>query len=339
MRLSRFMAVGLLFVILTVALMPVAAQDGEVLTVYSGRTESLIQPILDRFTADTGVRVEVRYGSTAEMANLILEEGANSPADVFIAQDAGALGAVANAGLLAPLPNDVLERVPAPFRSPDGLWVGISGRARVLVYNPVLLEEMGLQLPDSIFDLTGSDWNGLIGWAPTNGSLQANVTAMRVLVGDDETRAWLEGIVANSPQTYEGNTQVVQAVIDGEVAVGLVNHYYIFRFLAEDPEAPVALHFFPGGDPGALINVAGGAVVASSTQQGLAQRLLLYLLGTDAQTYFAESTFEYPLVAGVPVNVDLPPLESIEAPDIDLTNLDDLQGTLDMIEASGALDG
>jgi iron(III) transport system substrate-binding protein len=326
------------FMLLGVPFAPVAAQD-EVLTVYSGRSESLIGPILQRFTQDTGIQVQVLYGDTAAVANQILEEGDNSPADVYIAQDAGALGALAKAGRLAVLPNDIMERVENPtYKSPDNLWVGLSARARVLVYNPDSLAAAGLELPASMLDLTGPEWRGLVGWAPTNASFQAHVTAMRVLLGDEAAQAWLAGMVANEPAAYSGNTQVVEAVINGEVPVGLVNHYYLHRFLAEDPTITTANYHFPDGDIGALVNIAGVGVLNTSDQPGLAQRLILYLLGREAQAYFAVETYEYPLVAGVEPSVELTPLSAIEVPDIDLSNLDDLEMTLEMIEASGALD-
>ncbi|MGJ3240739.1 MAG: iron ABC transporter substrate-binding protein [Anaerolineae bacterium] len=324
---------------LGLALVPAVAQEGdETLTVYVGRGESLMGPILEQFSADTGVQLEILYGDTAGLASQIIEEGANSPADVYIAQDGGALGALAQADLLDPLPADLLERVPAQFQSPDGLWVGLSGRARVLVYNPELVEEAGVPFPESILDLTDDTYAGLVGWAPTNGSFQSNVTAMRELLGDDVTAEWLAGMVDNDTGTYNNNTAIHQAVIDGEVLFGISNHYYMFRFLADDPDAPLAHYFFPGGDAGSLINIAGGAVLANSDQPGLAQRLLLYMLGTPAQTYFSDSTFEYPMIDDIPVNDRLVPLSEIEAPDIDLSDLSDLQGTIDMIENSGALD-
>jgi iron(III) transport system substrate-binding protein len=338
MRFVRFAV----FLLLTVLVLPISAQDvaqvslsGETLTVYSGRSEDLIAPILQQFTAETGVQVEVRYGSTAEMAAVILEEGDNSPADVYIAQDAGALGALAQEGRLLALPSDILTRVPAEFRSSDGLWVGLSGRARVLVYNTEILTEA--DLPASILDLANPEWAGRIGWAPTNGSLQAHITAMRLLLGDDAVRAWLEALVANGAVTYEGNTPVVQAVIDGEVQVGLVNHYYLYGFLADNPDVPAANYFFPGGDPGALVNVAGAGVVSTSDQPGLAQRLILYLLGNTAQEYFAAETFEYPLVAGIEPSVELRPLSEIEVPMLDLSDLSDLQATLDLLSETGAI--
>ncbi len=324
---------------LMLAMMPAGAQDDDVLTVYSGRNESLIGPILDQFMEDSGMAIETLYGGTSAVANQILTEGDKSPADVFIAQDGGALGALAAAEMLLALPEATLERVADPaFTSPDALWAGLSGRARVLVYNPEILEELGLDLPESILDLTDDIWRGHVGWAPTNASFVANVTAMRVLLGEDETAEWLAGMLANGVQAYPKNTPIVQAVIDGEVAVGLVNHYYLFRFLAEDPDISATLHFFPGGDLGSLINVAGAAILKTSDQPELALALVDYLLSDVAQTYFAEATYEYPLVADVEPAVDLPALADIEAPAIDLSDLDDLQGTLEMIEESGALD-
>jgi iron(III) transport system substrate-binding protein len=332
---------SLVALILLIAL-PVSAQDagqvplsGETLTVYSGRSESLIAPILQQFTDETGIQVQVRYGNTAEMAAVILEEGDNSPADVYIAQDAGALGALAQEGRLMPLPSDILARVPAEFRSDDGLWVGLSGRARVLVYNTELLNEE--DLPASILDLANPEWAGRVGWAPTNASFQAHVTAMRLLLGDDAVRSWLESMVANGAIPYDGNTAVVQAVIDGEVQVGLVNHYYLYGFLADNPDVPAVNYYFPGGDPGALVNVAGAGIVSTSDHPGLAQRLILYLLGNHAQEYFATETYEYPLVAGIEPSVELRPLAEIEVPALDLSDLSDLQSTLELLSETGAI--
>ncbi len=334
-----FVRLGMILGFMILSVLPVAAQEGVALTVYSGRNESLIGPILQQFTEDTGIAVEVLYGGTSAVANQILTEGENSPADVFIAQDGGALGALAAAEMVHKLPEATLERVvDEAFASPDGVWVGLSGRARVLVYSPETLEELGLELPASILELTEEQWRGQVGWAPTNASFVSNVTAMRTLAGEEETAAWLAGMLANDVQAYPKNTPIVQAVIDGEVAVGLVNHYYLFRFLAEDPDIIATLHFFPGGDLGSLINVAGAAILKSTDQPYDALALVDYLLSDRAQEYFATTTYEYPLVDTVEPSVDLPALADIEAPDIDLSDLADLQGTLEMIEESGALD-
>lgn len=329
-----------LAVSLMLSLVPLAAQEGgERLTVYSGRNEELIAPLIAQFTEATGVAVDVLYGDTAAVANQILEEGANSPADIFISQDAGALGALAKADALTVLPSDILERVPTQFESAEGYWVGLSGRARVLVYNPQRIEELGLELPASILDLTDPAYQGQVGWAPANASFQTNVTAIRVLLGEETAVEWLDNMIANGAVSFgSSNTNLNQAVASGEIAMGITNHYYMFRILAENPDAPIAQHFFPAGDAGSLINIAGAGVLTTSDQPGLAQRFILYMLGSEAQQYFADNTYEYPMIEGIAVNDRLTPLAEIQAPELDLSNLDDLQTTLDMIESSGALD-
>ncbi|MCY4105612.1 MAG: iron ABC transporter substrate-binding protein [Chloroflexi bacterium] len=315
---------------------PISGQEmGESLVIYSGRSQSLVEPIFNRFSEDTGIPIEVRYAGTTELAATILEEGEASPADVFVAQDAGALGALAYAGQLAALPPDITERVEARFQSPAGLWIGLSGRARVLVYDTEQVTPD--QLPASLLDLTGEEWRGRVGWAPTNASFQANVTAMRALWGEEVTETWLKDMIANDVRVYPKNTPIVQAAIDGEIAVGLVNHYYLYRFLAEDPSVTAALHYFPNGDAGTLVNIAGAAILNTSENQGLAQRFILYLLGAGAQTYFAEETYEYPLAGGVEPSVNLVPLAEIEVPELDLSDLADLAGTVRLLTTVGAL--
>lgn len=308
---------------------------GGTITVYSGRSEELVGPLLEQFTQATGIEVEARYGDTAEMANLILTEGENSPADVFFAQDAGALGAVAAEGLLAPLPTEVLDRVDERFRSPTGEWVGVSGRARVVVYNTDAVSEA--DLPDSIFGFTDPAWSGRIGWAPTNGSFQSFVTALRALEGEDRAREWLEGIQANQPNVYDGNAAALEAVAAGEIDVAFINHYYLHQRLAEDPDTTAANYFLTNGDPGALVNVAGAGILTTAPNPDGAEALVDYLLGTDAQAYFAAETYEYPLIDGVDPDPALPDLSEIGTPDIDLSELSDLEGTLELLQEVGIL--
>ena len=231
---------------------PADDDPGEI-TIYSGRGESLVGSLIERFEAETGIQVNIRYAGTAQMAVAILEEGDRSPADVFYAQDAGALGALADADALAALPSDLLNRVDAKFRDSDGKWIGTSGRARVLVISP----ERVPNPPSSIFELTEPEWRGRVGWAPTNGSFQAFVTAMRQIHGEDATEQWLRNMIANEVREYPKNSPQVQAVHDGELDIGLVNHYYLYRFLDEDPEFAAANHFTDPGQAGALINIAG----------------------------------------------------------------------------------
>jgi len=314
---------------------PAAPLDGS-LTVYSGRTETLVGPVIERFEAASGVDVQVKYGDTAELAATILEEGSASPADVYIAQDAGALGAVASEGILAGLPSNVLDRVDARFRSPAGTWVGVSGRARVAAYDARAIADGAL--PASITGFTDPAWKGRLGWAPTNGSFQAFVTALRVLDGEDAARAWLEGIVANEPKVYEGNNPVVAAIAAGEIEVGFVNHYYALQQAAEQgPRFPVENHFFAGGDPGALVNVAGAGILTTSANPAAALAFLEFLLNDETQAYFAHETFEYPLVPAIEIDDRLVPLAELEPPDIDLSDLADLQGTLRLLSEVGIL--
>lgn len=308
------------------------------LVIYSGRSETLVKPIIDQFAAATGIQVEVRYGSTSEIAATILEEGRNSPADLFFAQDPGGLGAVQAAGLLATLPGEILEQVPARFADVNGEWVGISGRARVVVYNTAALTEA--ELPDSIEGFTDPKWRGKIGWAPSNGSFQAMVTGMRNVWGEERTRAWLSGIQANNPIVYENNTAIVAAAGVGEIEVGFVNHYYLFRFLAEQGDSFGARNYFiANGGPESLMMVSGVGVLKTAANAENAIRFINFLLSVPGQQYFASTTYEYPVIAGVTVSPLLTPLADIDnaAANIALNDLSDLVGTARLLSDLGIL--
>jgi iron(III) transport system substrate-binding protein len=309
------------------------------LVVYSGRSETLVGPIIRQFAEATGIDVQVRYGNTAEVAATILEEGRNSPADVFFAQDPGGLAAVADAGFLTELPSDILEKVPPRFRSEDGQWVGISGRARTLVYN--VNNVPADELPQSLEELTDPKWRGRIGWAPTNGSFQAMVSVMRNVWGEEATREWLRGIQANEPQVYPNNTSQVEAAGRGEIDIGLVNHYYLYRFLAESGESFGARnHFIGDGGPGALILTAGAGILETSPNPDNAERFMQFMLSVPAQQYFASQTFEYPVVEGVLTASLLTPLAELDAVAIDvpLSMIADLQATAEMLRDLGLLE-
>lgn len=306
------------------------------LVVYSGREEELVKPLFDRFEQETGIDVEVRYGDSAELAATIAEEGDNSPADVFFAQDPGSLGAVEREGLLAELPQAALDRVPARFRDPDGHWVGTSGRSRVIAYNTDALTDD--EVPDSVFDLTDPKWKGKIGIAPTNASFQAFVSAMLLELGEERTRAWLEGLKANDPKRYEKNLPVVEAVAAGEIELGLVNHYYLYLAKEENPDAKVANHFLTGEDPGALVSVAGAAILETADHADAAQRFVEFLLSDPSQRFYVDEAeeAEYPLVAGIDAKPGLPPLDSLEGPQIKLDDLGpELEKTLELLNEYG----
>jgi iron(III) transport system substrate-binding protein len=287
---------------------------------------------------ETGIDVKVRYGGTAELAATLMEEGDASPADIFYAQDPGGLGAVDAAGLLTELPEEIQAKVSEQFASPNGRWVGISGRGRTIVYNTDQLNPD--VLPKDLWGYTQPEWKGRIGWAPTNGSFQAMVTAMRSLWGEDVTREWLEAMHENEPIAFDKNTPIVAAVGAGEIAAGFVNHYYLHRFIAEEGvQFSARNHFLPAGGPGSLIMVSGAAILKSAANNANAQQFIEFLLSSDAQQYFTNETFEYPLIDGVDTSPHLTPLSELQnsATEISLTDLADLEGTVRLLVDVGIL--
>lgn len=307
----------------------------EELVLYSGRSKSLVEPIVQRFTEETGIEVRVKYGKTAQLSVALLEEGDRSPADVFWAQDAGALGALVNASMFTMIDGHTLELVHEGYRGTDGQWVATSGRARVLAYSSDRVP--GDDLPASVFDLTDSKYHGKVGWAPANASFQAFVTAMRKAHGDDKARAWLEAMIKNQAQAYPKNTAIIQGIAAGEIDYGLPNHYYLLRFKATDSHYPVEQTGFTAGDVGNLVNIAGAGVLKTSQHQDAAQKFVSYLLSAGSQQFFASNTYEYPVVADVAPDAQLRPLSDLRdgAPQVDLESLEDLQGTLDLLAEVG----
>jgi iron(III) transport system substrate-binding protein len=304
-------------------------------TLYSGRNETLVGPLIDEYAEETGITVDTRYGGTGELAATILEEGEDTPASLFFSQDAGALGLLADEGRFAALPSELLERVEERFRDPEGRWVGVSGRARVLAYNTDTLAED--DLPTSVRELTDPSWAGRVGWAPENASFQAFITAFRLIDGEDAVRSWLEAMIANGTVNFgDSNISIVQAIGNGEIDAGLVNHYYVYAVGREEGEGfPVANHFFAAGDPGSLINVAGIGLIEGAEEADAALAFADYLLSDEAQEYFATQTFEYPLIEGVAAPEGLVPLNEISHPDIELGDLADLRGTLELLSEVG----
>jgi iron(III) transport system substrate-binding protein len=306
------------------------------LTVYNGRSAELVGPLLEQFTQDTGIAVELRSASSGELAAQLLTEQDATPADVFLSQDAGALGALTQAGMLAELPGEVLDRVDAAFRAEDGSWLGLSGRVRVVTYNDELVEDA----PDTIDEVVdGSFADGQIGYAPSNASWQSFVTGLRVLRGEDGARQWLEQFAAQGPVAFEGNAQVRDAVDAGQVQVGLVNHYYLYELLDEKGADAVRARnqFMAPGDPGGLVNVAGVGILKSADDADEAQALVDYLSSPKAQEYFATQTSEYPLLAGVAQPRDLPSLAELEAPKLDLSDLASIAETQALLADVGLL--
>ena len=305
------------------------------LVVYSGRSEELVGPLFKEFTTETGVTVNARFGDSAELAAQMLEEGDRSPAQIYFSQDAGALGAVEE--LLATLPESVTSLVPEQYRATNNTWTGVTGRARVIAYDPQSVPAE--QVPQSVFELTDEKWRGQVAIAPTNASFQAFVTAMRVTQGDDVTRDWLTGLVNNDVQTYEKNGLILDAVDSGQVQLGLINHYYWYEKAAEVGEdnmrAEVA--FMAPKDPGSLVNVAGVGILKGAAENSAAIEFVQWLLSPNTQEWFVNNTYEYPLVEDVASAEGLPELDSLAGPDIALAQLADLPGTLNMLQDVGLL--
>ncbi len=310
-----------------------SAEAAAPLLVYSGRNESLIGPLLARFSAAAGVEVKVRYAETAELAATLLEEGPGTPADVFISQDAAALGALAAAGILRPLDDTLLARVPARFRAPGGEWVGLSGRLRTVVYNTEATTPA--ELPQSLAEVAAPRFRGRFGVAPTNASFQAHMAAYAVAAGEPALVELLAAVAANEPRTYPKNSAIVAAVAAGEIDWGLVNHYYLWRELAESPAAPAANFFMREGPAAAFANLAGAGTLSDRAAAG---ELVGFLLSDEAQRYFFEETFEYPLVEGVSPAAGLPPLVGLESSGVDFARVAEaLPRTLELIGESGLI--
>jgi iron(III) transport system substrate-binding protein len=310
--------------------------DTEGITLYSGRIPAAIGPAVDSYEAEADRDVQVRFAETADLAATLVEEGDASPADVFFAQEPGAIAAVAEASLLAKLPEDILDRVPPQFRDPQGRWVGVTGRARVVAYNQDVVEES--ELPPSPFGLTAPKWKGRVGWSPATSSMQEYVTALRAKYGDERTKQWLEEMVDNGAVAFPDNVTIRDAIAKGEIDVGLINHYYVAQAIAEEgPDYPVAVYFPPGG-LGSLMLLTSVGVLESSDRKPEAFAFVRSLLSDKSQAFFTSSSKEYPLARGVAPDPSLSvPIAKIPVSDSSLVDLKELQGTIDLMKESGAL--
>lgn len=306
---------------------------GQTLTLYSGRDEELIQPLIDRFSDETGIEVEVRYGSSAEMAAQILEEGNDTPADLFYSQEVGAVGALAKAGLLGDLPSEIVERADERFRPASGnQWVGVTARSRVIVYNPDLVEA-----PEGVLELTDPSYRGQVAVVPGNAGFQAFVTGFRVGESEEAARAWLEAMIANEVVTsFESNGDVLEAVNAGEVPIGLINHYYWARHENRD-DLTAQLVFPAGDDPGGLVNATALGATAKGVDNPAALALAEFLVSDEGQQHFVDETWEYPVVDGIADPAGIPPLADLEGPALDLTDLDSLEASQALLRELGLL--
>ncbi|WP_254538090.1 extracellular solute-binding protein [Halomarina litorea] len=303
--------------------------------VYSGRGQALVGRLFDYLHEQyPDLTINPRYEDSITLVNKIREEGSNSPADVFYSVNAGSLGALAEAGRTATLPDDVLGLAKEEFRDPEGEWTGTSGRARTIPYNTDTFGEG--DIPDDIFAFPeASRFDDAMGWAPSYGSFQAFVTAMRVLNGREKTKQWLQGMLDSGVQEYADEFAIAQAVADGEIQAGFANHYYIQRVLDARPDAPLATAFTTN-DAGAVFNVAGAAVVDTANDTDMAANFVRHLLSAEAQEYFITQTYEYPVIPEAQPIGDLPPVEELSPPpELDLSQLADYGPTIELLREVG----
>jgi iron(III) transport system substrate-binding protein len=307
------------------------ADDG--LVVYNAQHEALTQAWADGFTKATGVKVTLRNGEDMDLANQILQEGAASPADLFLTENSPAMALLEGAGVFEPLPKDILDEVPANFRPSSGYWIGIAARSTVFAYNTDKLTEA--QLPKSIMDLADPSWKGRWAASPSGADFQAIISAMLALKGEDATLSWLKAEKANSAP-YRGNTAAMKGVNAGQVDGAVIYHYYYFGDQAKTGEnsAHVALHFFKGQDPGAFISISGGGVLKTAPHKADAEAFLKWIAGPDGQAVLRGGTsFEYAVGVGASSNPKLPPLDTLEAPAVDPSALNSKKVTELMTEA------
>jgi iron(III) transport system substrate-binding protein len=306
------------------------------LLVYNAQHESLTKEWIDAFTKETGIAVQYRQGGDTELGNQLIAEGASSPADVFLTENSPAMAAVERAGLFADVDQQTVAQVPAKYRPASGKWTGVAARTTVFVYNKDKLPAD--QLPKSLMDLQQPAWKGRWGAPPTKADFQAIVAALLALKGEAATSAWLAAMKANAV-AYQDNIATLKAVNDGQVAGGVIYHYYWFRDQAKTKEISgnTAVHYFRNQDPGAFISLSGGGVLKSSKKQQQAQQFIRFITGKTGQEVLQKGTsFEYPVASGVPANAALVPLSDLNAPQVDPSTLD-AQKVTDLMTKAGLL--
>lgn len=307
------------------------------LTFYNAQHENLVKGMVEGFTKETGIQVDIRSGRDFDLANQIVQEGAGSPADAFITENSPAMQVVAARGLFAPIDKDILAQVPQRFIPSAGDWMGVAGRSTVFAYNPQQLQASAL--PVSLMDLSGAAWKDRFGIAPSGADFQAIVSAVVALKGADAALAWLKGLKANA-RIYTGNGAIMRAVNAGEIPGGVIYHYYWYQDRADTGanSKNVELHFFKNQDPGGFFSISGIGALKSSKNPVEAQALLRYMTGRAGQQILANGTFslEYTINPEVPVNPRLKPISELSIPEVDPAKLNGPQ-VIDLMQQAGLL--
>ena len=313
-----------------------SGDDGPRVVVYNAQHEQLLEEIAPKFEEKTGIDVELRNGSDPELAAQLIQEGDQSPADVFLTENSPAMSAVERAGLFTALDQEAVAPIPADYRPDSGMWTGFVARSTVLVYNTDLVQPE--ELPASILDLADPRYAGQVSFSPTGADFQAIVAAVLDLEGEDATREWLAGLQANGT-TYDGNNVVLESVNSGESAIGIIYHYYWYRDQKEAGENSdsSALYFFEDQDPGAFLSISGAGVLAGGDNPDEAQEFVAYLTGEEGQQALADSyALEYPLNPEVRLEPPVKPLEELQPPQVGISELDG-DTVVDLLTEAGFL--
>ncbi len=311
--------------------------SGGSLTLYSSQHEPMTEALIEGFEEQSGAKVQVRFGEDEGLASQIEQEGDATPADVVLTENTPPLEALAEKDLLAKVDPSTLAEVPSQYSSPTGHWVGVAARETVMVYNPKMIAAG--ELPASILDLAKPEWKGKLAIAPSEPDFVPIVSAITKLDGEAAAVEWLEGFAANAKH-YNDNEGIIAAVDGGQVAAGIINHYYWFEAVAEEGKGkvPSKLHYFGHEDPGALVNISGAAALASSDEPELAQEFLAYLVSEEGQTAMTESgDWEYPLNAAVPPPPGLKPFDTLEPPKVSPADLGDGSAPVELMQQVGLL--
>jgi iron(III) transport system substrate-binding protein len=330
-RYTRRAALTLTLAALSGAALAQSASDG--IVVYNAQHVSLTQAWVAGFTRATGIKVTLRNGSDTELGNQLVQEGAASPADVFLTENSPAMALVDNAGLFAPLEADTLAQVPAAFRPAHGRWIGIAARSTVFVYNKAKLKPE--QLPASLLDLAQPAWKGRWAASPAGADFQAIVSALLELKGEAATAAWLQAMKANAV-AYRGNGTAMKAVNAGEVDGAVIYHYYRVSDQAKTGEnsGNTEAHYFRKQDPGAFVSVSGGGVLASSKRKAQAQAFVKWVTGKGGQDVLRSGdSYEYAVGVGAASHPKLVPLAELQAPAVEPSKLNSKKVTELMLQA------
>lgn len=313
-----------------------AADSGEGIVIYNAQHENLVKSWVDGFTKETGIKVTLRNGGDSELGNQLVQEGAASPADVFLTENSPSMVLVDNARLFAPLDADTLKQVAPEYRPEHGRWTGIAARSTVFVYNPQKISES--QLPRSLMDLAKPEWKGRWAASPSGADFQAIVSAMLALKGEKATLDWLKAMKANFV-AYKGNSTVMKAVNAGQIDGGVIYHYYRFVDQAKTGENSknTGLYYFKHQDPGAFVSISGGGVLASSKHPQQAQAFIKWITGKQGQEELrTNNAFEYAVGVNAASNPKLTPLRELDAPKVEPSSLNGKK-VIDLMTQAGLL--